>query len=421
MGSTASGLFHTAFDGVKNALSCYSTVQVVKIKDWRLASIHWFVCTVIVLYIGLVTILWNKNYLYVEDPDGTVRFQLDPPESYMDAEDLAYCSQSTLPLENFTKYPCIYWDENEVRFPTTEDDSITVTSRTDAEYQALPSCDRTENGCQFETISNQTSQYIADLEHFQIRIDHSFFASHVGIASNGRFLFGEMLDSNGDEMNLTAYPNCIGQTGLWDTLEVQTVLKACGYNSLDDHSPVLGSGDSMRDSGIVIYLTITYSNKYSFNLNNIKYTMSAALLPQTKYKSNEIQYNSDRSQRYLQERHAIHIVAFQVGTLCEFDFAVLLLTFIGGFGLMVFATTIVDILATTVFPNHAIIQLAKTQTTCVLTDKKNVPLLKRKLNQFRLDVVEDSINDRHGDHSDLTRPLKADSGSDGDYYPPQSS
>ncbi|KAH3757682.1 phosphoenolpyruvate synthase [Pelomyxa schiedti] len=354
MGASLKKILLGALDSVWEEAACYTTVQTV------------------------------KNYLLTDAPTGAVRLALDEPDPYLPPENITYCLDSSLPSIH-DKENCVYWDKYEVRFPSTEQNAILVTTRIDTKYEAIPGCSREEFECFFEDASDEYGAYIADVEHFLVSIDHSFFSPETKISRQGRYLSGDLYNYKGEKVELEA-PNSVGQREDYDYIEVDALLKAAGIDSLDNISTIPDSDDSWRDCGIVITLTISYSNKWSFNLNDIRYSITVEALPQTKYKTIETDYNENRTLRFKQERHGVRILTFQVGTLCKFDFTTLLLSFISGFGLLVFATAVVDFIATTIFFNHKAIELCKTHSTVLMTDKAKVPKFREKLEKLRLDA-----------------------------------
>jgi len=114
---------------------------------------------------------------------------------------------------------------------------------------------------------------------------------------------------------------------------------------------------------LFFFVYITYSNVYSYNLNNLEYTISVTKVDNTKFKAIQPINSKDITSRSLWNRHGIRIIVIQTGTISKFDFQTLLLTFISGLGLITIATTIVDILATKILPGRDIYSFHKYQDT----------------------------------------------------------
>ena len=54
----------------------------------------------------------------------------------------------------------------------------------------------------------------------------------------------------------------VGHTGVVDYMSVGSLLQAAGMNSLDEPAGIVGAGTSARESGILVLVTLTYSNYY---------------------------------------------------------------------------------------------------------------------------------------------------------------
>ncbi|KAH3760907.1 P2X receptor [Pelomyxa schiedti] len=359
----------------KNFLA-YDTVQVVRIKDTKLAVVHWSFVILIVLYIALWTILKGKAYLLLQTPDGSVRMSLLKPGTYAPAEELPYCLQNSSYYNGYPNWECAYLDQVLALYPPGEPNGMAISTRITSTSQYLPSCNLTELNCDY--VDNvTTTYYLADIEKFTVLLDHSFYAPEVGIQGNGRDIIGEIVDSKGHVMKLQS-PNVVGQGGSYDILQLGVILQAAGID-LDSTSDT-NTSVSKRFDGIVIMIMISYSNTYTYNLNKIKYTVSCQAISGAKYKVEQPYVDQNLQARLVHNRHGVHLVALQMGALGKFDFQTLLITFVSGFGLVAFATVVVDILATKILPNRQIYAGLKYKKTCdfaELSDDELTGLLSR--------------------------------------------
>eukprot|EP00727_Mastigamoeba_balamuthi_P001432 m51a1_g11286 putative p2x receptor (291) ;mRNA; r:30589-31959 len=269
-------------DLVDDLLS-YETVHVVRIRDKRLAVLHYLCMLSVLLYIGLYTIFWQKRYLLLEQPSGTVRVNALKPASYVPMAELPYCSQSAGANRSGWVHECTLWDEAMAVYPTGQDSEFTLTTRATTSRQALDGCELTEDNCSFVPQARDVVNFVADVEHFTLLIDHSFFAHQVGIQANARDIVGVLRDCHGKEMKVSG-PNQIGVKGEYDILEVQKILEAAGISTFDQISTASPGNVSMRYDGIVVMISIEYSNTHTWNTNKLRYTYTAKLIEDTKYK-----------------------------------------------------------------------------------------------------------------------------------------
>eukprot|EP01089_Gocevia_fonbrunei_P012920 TRINITY_DN3179_c0_g1_i1.p1 TRINITY_DN3179_c0_g1~~TRINITY_DN3179_c0_g1_i1.p1 ORF type:complete len:179 (+),score=13.00 TRINITY_DN3179_c0_g1_i1:453-989(+) len=161
------------------------------------------------------------------------------------------------------------------RYPIIEQTAMFITTRVDVINQTLNNCTLDTNTCTYVNIGEPQSNFISSIENFTILIDHSMYATALGIQKNSISLHGYLLDSDGNRIHDIPVNNSVGVEGKTDVLDISLLLRAAGIKSLDDPSPS-NNTRSMRDGGIVLLMFITYSNTYSYNTANIRYEYSVA-------------------------------------------------------------------------------------------------------------------------------------------------
>jgi len=269
----------------------------------------------------------------------------------------------------FANYPCAYYDELDVRYPSAESGAIGVTSSV-AVFNELLNCSVTDSSCAW-TILPPTSGItynIADVENFLIQIEHSMIAPSLGVQRNARGLSsGHLISPGGGSMALKS-PDSVGSGLAYDTLQVKTVLAAAGVGSLDVPSDNY-CNSSKRFNGAIILFSIKYSNTNSFDIDRIEYEMSASLFRDTDYYSAEPILLGD-NQRLARYRAGVRIVFLQFGDIGIFSFQTMLINLVSGLGLLTIATVIVDQIALRVLPERKLYEQFKYETTVDMSDLK---------------------------------------------------
>ncbi|KYR00427.1 putative purinergic receptor [Tieghemostelium lacteum] len=269
-----------------------------------------------------------------------------------------YCLP-TLEYNGFPNKECEYWDEIMVQYPPSSESSLFVTTRVTSSEQATSNCSLKSPTCTWNTTA-ESSIYIGNLNNFTVLLDHTMSAPDFNVQFNAKQLPGMLLDSNGKEMRNLQPPNVIGQQDKDDILTIDTILQAAGIQTLDAPGES-NSSRSLRDDGLLLFLFISYSNIYTYSTNKYRYTYEFALIPDSKYKVIEPIYTYDTSHRVIFNRHGIQIFIVQTGTLGRFDFQTMLITFVGGIGLVTVASVIVDIILLRILPKRQDYQKLKYQ------------------------------------------------------------
>ncbi|EFA81132.1 putative purinergic receptor [Heterostelium album PN500] len=328
----------------------YQTVKIVKIRDKRLS-----------------TILLEKRYLATDSPIGSIRSSLLAP-TYRDPSP-PYCNTSgNAEYNGFPTFQCQYWDEVLALYPSSSDTSMFITTRATTEQQdTLNNCNLTEPSCVYVT-SNVVDLYVADIDNFTIMIDHTVSAPNLDIEYNARELNGRLLGSNG-KVWTPPPPSVVGVKNKYDILTLDACLEAAGIDSLDQPS-LSNASRSMRNDGVLILVFITYSNMYTYDTSNFRYTYEFKVIKDTKFKAIEPIFTTGVNNRFVFDRHGVKLIFIQTGTIGKFDFQTMLLTFVSGIGLVTVSTVIVDVLAVKLLPQKHKYQKLKYQEVGV-----SLPLL----------------------------------------------
>lgn len=338
-----------------DSLLSYNTVKIVAIRDRRLGLLHYFFMLCIVGYIVGYVIVYDKRYLKLEAPVGSVRMSLLSPQNRGEtpppASELPYCLQMQKQYNGWKNHRCLYWDEALVVFPPTEASAMFITTRVTNITEHLDNCTLDSNTCKYIADSVNTST-IAAIENFTLLIDHSVYTSQLGIQANSEELPGCLLGPNGKEMVDPFKEDSIGRAGAQDIIHLSVLLEAAGINSLDTVSPS-NSSRSKRYDGVVLLVFITYSNTYTYDTRKLRYQYTVKMVEDTKYKVVQPVYTKQIDVRAIWNRHGIRLLVLQVGMLGAFDFETMLLSFVSGLGLLAVATLVVDTIAIRLLPKSS--------------------------------------------------------------------
>ena len=203
-------------------------------------------------------------------------------------------------------------------------------------------------------------------------IDHSIFAPLVGIQRDGQSLSGELRGPDGAPLPLSnSSREQVGQEGKSDILELRTLLRAAGIESLNAESDYVskkkndthGERESFRMAGMVLMVYYVYSNTDTYNLYDVNYHIDVTRINKTEFKAVQPILTKNITSRKLYNRHGVRLVFQQVGQLGRFDFQTMLLSFVSGLGLLAAATLVVDQLAVRVLPQRKIYREYKINET----------------------------------------------------------
>mmetsp|Transcript_153814 Transcript_153814/g.271443 ORF Transcript_153814/g.271443 Transcript_153814/m.271443 type:complete len:523 (-) Transcript_153814:113-1681(-) len=198
----------------------YPTPKIARIKDSRLGLLRWSLICGIFAYVLIYQIMWKGNHLEMAEITGVHQMTLSHPtrgncnpmdvscmQNFSSMADLPYCAQS--PIQSSIHLPCEFWDAASLRQITDEGMLIPT------HYSQF----RQTKGCKPSAINNWTcvgwlydfmdkkghvqlvrgqakpvrDVFIADVERFTLRIDHSVKA-HVGARAYDYEMAGSLID-----------------------------------------------------------------------------------------------------------------------------------------------------------------------------------------------------------------------------------
>lgn len=198
----------------------YPTPKIARIKDSRLGLLRLSLIFGISAYVLLYQIMWKGNHLEMAEITGVHQMTLSHPtkgncnpmdvscmQNFSSMSELPYCAQS--PIQSSIHLPCEFWDAASLRQITDEGMLIPT------HYSQF----KQTQGCKPSVVNNWTCVgwlydfmdkkghvqlvrgqakplrdiFIADVERFTLRIDHSV-KSHVGARAYDYQMAGSLLE-----------------------------------------------------------------------------------------------------------------------------------------------------------------------------------------------------------------------------------
>lgn len=351
------------------------------------------------------TLVYQKRYLLLEKPVGTVRVSLLEPPTRPPPAQLPYCvmNPSAQVLDDVEgqgadggnasflihKLPCRYWDALQTLYPPLEASAMFVSTRVQASTENLVNKHNASLPCNDDmldpdcvyTSSPDSTFFIADPENFTIMIDHSVYAPRVGIQRDGTSLRGELRDHDGNPFEFSCDTNtsveCVGKKGKPDLLRLGTLLRAANVLDLDAETDFRSSkpnatSESFRFAGLQLIVFVTYTNTETYNLYDVEYFYEVVRINKTEFKTLQPVTSKNISSRLVYNRHGVRIFFVQTGELGRFDFQTMLLSFVSGLGLLALSTLIVDIIAIRLMPQKMIYRHFKFEETEDMLPEKRV-------------------------------------------------
>lgn len=318
---------------VKESFSVFSVSRIVEIKDERLAAIQLLCVVAVALYIGVYQVLLANGYMKIYGAQPTFNLELTQLQRQLGQQNwfpayrcnsafsadcrkvikplsqLPYCCNSSCQYITADQctcpwatpglpeiYTCKFDDAmgpGNVRTPTSlaiETFSLLATETYNMSCLSADSCDRPW------TPLNLTSRYIAGVEDYLLRIDHSMVVDTIGLVLVGSTMNGALLveGSNPVQQALCANPRndkkvayvmhpvisqettntapcwltpdflipglagSIPPQNLTDMFYMSTLLGAAGYD-LDS--------SGIRRHGVTLAVSVEYSNLYGLLKN----------------------------------------------------------------------------------------------------------------------------------------------------------
>lgn len=361
----------------------YRTPRVVEIRDRRLGLLKYLMYIGIFVYIVVYNVLLSKGYMSVGGVEGVVRNKVmePPPISRVPPSAFPYCNQSlsSVPPDDVSssgQRQCRYRDEFFAVFPPLEPQAIFVTTYVEQTEQFQPSgCipPLTEH-CQTLRTGKRENFFVAGIENFTINFSHGFYSELLGLTKSSAELWGRIVDPSGREMPVCVsspsfpcsnFPYLVfGVGGQVDNITLNTLLLAAGID-LDEVNPSNTRQKTYRESGVVLLVTLSYSNAFSFNQSDYRYTMSVSEVASSGFTVPEQLGNNALlpNSSYLLIRSGVRVRFIQAGTVGAFSFQTTLVQLVSSLGLLAAATVIVDLIAFRVVNQSWAYKMASTSRT----------------------------------------------------------
>lgn len=316
------------------------------------------------LYCG-ISLFWQQAFLKRTDVGGLVRLELQPAaQPYRWADGTApYCLNAVPTAESaalgydfpspgfyrlrpgglvFPQYSCKYLDQDWELFERT----LFVATRNSYISQTLSnlsSCSTLAHSyCTWGSPADKAQNiYIPDIEYFTLLLDHNIVESD-GRFTNAKVMSGRaLLGSNKQALGpCSSYSpgRCpltvaFGEQGRNDIVPISYLLYLAGVRSLDDAA--FSQNETLRYSGLVLSVSIEYSNSFidtgKWTLggaNTFAYTLRAALLPDTSYRTVSTSMISEApsfENRTESISHGMRIAVSQVAHISKWDTQVAIL------------------------------------------------------------------------------------------------
>jgi len=352
----------------------YETMKVVRVKDRYLGMLRILLLLGTFIYIVVFVLVLQKKYLLNVMPVGaTYTSLLKPPGIVTYTNQYPYCSNyndSSLNLPpEIMQLPCVVWDELEALFPPDELDAMMVTTRVTQSIQQRV-CEEAGPCAQpWVTISTTGSMFLADINNYTIKVEHSFQAvefyktSHSDDFSGSTgSLTGNMVDQNGNVLqNFGHGPDIITLDRFLQAAGI-TLGAAANYISAKP-------GESKRSSGVVLLVALDYENNGSPEPPTYQYRVSD--IPGSEYKTQEVIRLND-SFRVVNDRHGVKLVFLTTGSIGVFDFQTTLVQLVSALGLLSVGTLVVEMFMLYIAPHRKYYNKYKYEETLDFSDVREV-------------------------------------------------
>ncbi|ORZ33052.1 hypothetical protein BCR44DRAFT_1515016 [Catenaria anguillulae PL171] len=364
-----------------DGLLSYQTVKVVQVRDRRLGMIYYACCVAICVYIVYSVI---KDQLYLQKEYVTnAQVRIETPE---------YCARSfsgqCLYYDASSVLPAVA-DQNAAAFITTR---MTITNATvaSADSDACDAMNPTSIGCMpLAPRSAGRLHYVADIERYTIMVDHTVRGESNSMISRTGDMVGVLRDTAGTAQRVyvpTWFANSTtdevvkadvqGDTARLvrrpptvpgDVMTVGELLGAANISSLDvlSFSPSARPDESIRESGLVLLVTIQYGNRAE-NSTALGYHYSVSYIPGAEARILEPVFKGAAggpNQLQIRNRRGIRVVFVQKGQLGRFDFMALLTNLVASLALMRFAVLILEFALLWLLPEREQYREFKVQET----------------------------------------------------------
>eukprot|EP01116_Phalansterium_solitarium_P006533 TRINITY_DN18866_c0_g1_i1.p1 TRINITY_DN18866_c0_g1~~TRINITY_DN18866_c0_g1_i1.p1 ORF type:complete len:425 (+),score=79.25 TRINITY_DN18866_c0_g1_i1:127-1401(+) len=339
----------------------YSTMKLVNIHDRFLGIFHYIAMFLIFCYVVLFATLYERGYLKLDAPVGTIRLAVKDPASAPSSAS-SYCTSSGI--------PCLYWQANEVSGVDSSGSVFITTGVTITKFNR--SCSDENPVCRDDIVSGPTEYLVANVEDMALSIDHAPYTPVLGIKF-GEFASG-YLQTLEDPNVATSWANSGPpfESMAADQITISTFLTAAHYDLNAVANAYLDTGDdptfrllNFRRFGGVIVLMINYENTQGFvsGLELISFQYRPMTIPIFEDFQREVIWTGFPDSRTEIVRRGIRVVGVMTGQLGLFDFQTLLVQLATSLALITTSKLIVDSLAIYVLPRKKLYYEAKYQDT----------------------------------------------------------
>ena len=341
-----------------------SRTDVPRVVRYSEPVIAWLKVTLtvatIVFVVGKVIIV-DRGHLSADVPVGLTIIDLRVPGRTIDSHQFAYC-QNKITNEEI----CEVWDEvehdNNNRVAGNNMISIT-TSYTISQQERI--CDV----CKWRTTS-EVMKRVAGAEKFNLEVEHiyqspKFYQEWVDDHPFDSHQFNPWWGSHASLPGYIVDPTNVVQqrftTGEPDYFSVETLLQSAGVNLQEPFLAANRSVKTLRDKGVVLFVTLAYHNRplahatqsdYEWftlsslfpSVDEIYYTYRTAKLPGATYSKSRI-LSSNSTHRAVRTDAAIHVSFVHTGDLLSLSTSLLIVTLTAAITLLQFSDQIVTAVA----------------------------------------------------------------------------
>eukprot|EP01138_Halocafeteria_seosinensis_P000406 gb/GECG01000419.1/.p1 GENE.gb/GECG01000419.1/~~gb/GECG01000419.1/.p1 ORF type:complete len:506 (+),score=50.80 gb/GECG01000419.1/:1-1518(+) len=391
----------------------FKTPRFVRIRDRRLGIMNWLFSAGIFAYIVGYLVLWQQGFNEKGDAIGVSRPTLREPSDDLTRNpgELVYCGEGnyTADVKNAVQAPrreCQYLDMFSAQYPRQQTDAIFLSTRIAHElYERNSSveCHNMTNPspqCRFQKTA-ETTFYVAEPEWYTLLIDHSVIVPDFEWSATGWGLHGRLLDTQGNVVDPcraygkrgVACPDYIhiGKPNEYDVMPMMTLLEAAGIDSLDSAAGDVGviQTETLRVSGMALLVEVAYDNFFTYNPDNVRYTLKAHKIQNTEFKIEQplSSFARGSAEKLVYNRHGIQVVVRQTGKIGRFNFAQLLTVLVTSLGLIAVSASIVNFTAFSLLPMRYIYRQYREVKSVDYSDIRDIP--ESQINRFKR---EDLLN-----------------------------
>jgi len=321
----------------------FYTSKWIEIPDSNIGRVF---NALLALLLGVVVYksVYNKAFLEYDTPVGFVNAKItgwNAPETPP-----AYCT-------SHPKIPCRVLDEYEAQYPTTEGDSITLTTRVKEVVD-----EQQQNGTWVRKSSQ--SFFTEAAEHFVVKLEHSFEAPHFfhdltteEMQSEGRLYAGSSRNMQGVLKYASGKKRAM-PSGQPDKFTIGELVEAAGIDLEQTSDGKTDEDEDIRSRGMVLMMHITYTNTdkasfpgleqptYKYKVHKVPYAEYKAAQPFGRTETSAGNGRTSGATRTLWKRYGIRVMFVQTGRIARFSWNALLMEIVAGLTLLSVAQLVCD-------------------------------------------------------------------------------